>query len=460
MSVIGGLSTAVGLVVSRSFIGTAAEFEKYGIILSRLEGSKEKGKKAMSWVSNFAANTPYQLGQVNDAFVKLRAYGMKPIDGNLLRTLGDTSAAMGKDLMQAVEAVADAVTGENERLKEFGIKARSVGNKIVYEYSSNGKTMRKIAQKGNREMIQGTLQAIWNEKYGGAMNDLSKSWGGMTSNLMDWWTKFKKMVMDSGPFELLKSKLKAFLDRIKNMANSGELQKIAETIGKKIVKGVHAAKDALLSIKNVFNELKTALKPLISFIGGLVERFGAAKVIMTAIGVLIGSKLIVALAALTSAFITLGTVMLTTPIGWIAAAIAGVVTVGVLLYKNWEKITESLKSFGKFVLSMNPFAIILNSVNSLIKALSGFNVLGAIKAKLQGFLPDWAQSLLGIKKAAGAVNVAAKPVAAPLSAQTKVGGTLKIKIDSEGRPHVREVTTENRSVPVTVDAGMVMAGAS
>ena len=29
---------------------------------------------------------------------------------------------MGKPVLQAVEAISDAITGENERLKEFGIK--------------------------------------------------------------------------------------------------------------------------------------------------------------------------------------------------------------------------------------------------------------------------------------------------------------------------------------------------
>ena len=35
---------------------------------------------------------------------------------------------MGKDLSQMIEAVADATTGEFERLKEFGIKAGKEGD--------------------------------------------------------------------------------------------------------------------------------------------------------------------------------------------------------------------------------------------------------------------------------------------------------------------------------------------
>jgi hypothetical protein len=38
---------------------------------------------------------------------------------------------MGKDMMQMIEAVADASTGEFERLKEFGIKASKQGDQVA-----------------------------------------------------------------------------------------------------------------------------------------------------------------------------------------------------------------------------------------------------------------------------------------------------------------------------------------
>ena len=43
--------------------------------------------------------------------------------------LPNTASAMGKIVEQFVEAVADASTGEFERLKEFGIKASSEGDR-------------------------------------------------------------------------------------------------------------------------------------------------------------------------------------------------------------------------------------------------------------------------------------------------------------------------------------------
>ena len=183
----------------------AEKFEKFRSILETIEGSAEKAGKAMSWIKDFAQKTPYELAQVTDAFVKLKSYGIDPLKDNILKTLGDTAAAMGKPLEQAVEAIADAVTGENERLKEFGIRASKMADKFKYVWTdASGKT-KEIVIKNNRDIIKSTLKAIFDSKYAGAMEKMSKTWEGLISNLKDGWTNFKEeLVVKSGLFDGLK----------------------------------------------------------------------------------------------------------------------------------------------------------------------------------------------------------------------------------------------------------------
>ena len=146
----------------------------------------------MTWVTDFTSKTPYELAQVTGAFVKMRSYGLDPTHG-LLKSLGNASAAMGKDLNQAVEAMADAAVGENERLKEFGITAKTVGHEIQYLYTNKqGFQETLTAGKDDREAIQAVLKQIFDSKYDGAMQRLSKTWGGMLSNLSDEWVNFKR----------------------------------------------------------------------------------------------------------------------------------------------------------------------------------------------------------------------------------------------------------------------------
>ena len=252
--VAGGLAGLGVELFRRTFVNTAAEFETFQTILTTTEGSSTKAKASMRWISDFAVKTPYELGQVTDAFVKLRAYGLDPTQG-LLRSLGDTSAAMGKDLIQAVEAIADAVTGENERLKEFGIKARTKGDVITYEYTHAGETKTAQANARDRAQIEKTLRGIFDLKFGGAMEKQSKTFRGMVSNLMDQWTRFQQMVMEAGVFDWLKTKLSGLLDKLNQLAAGGQLEKIAKQMADKLIKAFEwlweAGQKALPVIKSV-----------------------------------------------------------------------------------------------------------------------------------------------------------------------------------------------------------------
>jgi len=199
---------AIGLVgltsQLSSFISTAGKFEQFNVSLKVLTGSSANAEKAFAWVKEFTAKTPYTLDETMQAFIRLKAYGIDATNGSL-KVLGDTASAMGKPLMSAVEAMADAMVGENERLKEFGIRAAKSGDTIAYSWmDSSGKAKEKIIQN-NGEIIKSTLEAIFNEKYKGMMDEQSKTWVGAVSNMEDTWTGFKDSIArDSGVFDLAK----------------------------------------------------------------------------------------------------------------------------------------------------------------------------------------------------------------------------------------------------------------
>lgn len=257
---------AAGYGFKRTLLTTAAQFEKFESILTTIEGSSDKAKASMAWVTDFAGKTPYELAQVTDAFVKLKAYGIDPQSG-ALASAGDAAAAMGKPLEQAVEALADAMTGENERLKEFGITSQTTGDTIVYRWQQNGKSMVATAKKNSKDQIQATIEGIWNSKYKGAMDKLSTTWDGMTSNLGDQWTVFQKDVMNSGAFDFLKNELKSLLTEIDRMKETGEYDQLVQTVGTNLVEGFKSAKEAAIAIKDV----ATDLKPLVESIGKAMQ---------------------------------------------------------------------------------------------------------------------------------------------------------------------------------------------
>lgn len=207
---------------------TAGQFEQFEIILEGIQGSGDAAKKSMSWVKEFATTTPFEIGQVMDAFVRLKAFGLEPTDGTL-RDLGDTAAGMGKDLMQAVEMFTDAATGEFERLKEFGIKARTEGERVTFSYMQNGKELTKTVQK-NATGIKVALSEIMSDKFAGGMVRQSKTLNGLISNLKDRWTNFQLAIADAGIFDRVKKGAEQLLSRVEELAADGKLEEWAKDI--------------------------------------------------------------------------------------------------------------------------------------------------------------------------------------------------------------------------------------
>lgn len=224
----GALATGM-VALGKSVISTSAEFENYEATLKTIEGSAERAKQSMAWITEFATKTPFDLATVTQAFVKLKAYGIDPIADNTLSTLGDTASAMGKDIMDAVEAIADAQTGEFERIKAFGLKAKQQGDEVTFSWSQNGKEMTQTVKKSS-EAIRKFMLENFGQRFGGAMAEKAGTFDYMLQDISDSWMKFKKSIGDAGFFETVKAKLKEFQDTIARLKKDGILGRAAKNI--------------------------------------------------------------------------------------------------------------------------------------------------------------------------------------------------------------------------------------
>lgn len=128
----------------------------FGILNAQLitsTGSAEDAAKAFTVLQQFAKDTPYGLEQTVTAFTKLVNYGLTPSEEALV-SYGNTASAMSKDLDQMIEAVADAATGEFERLKEFGIKAKNNGDTIAFTFRGTTTSVKNNAAEIEKYLIQ------------------------------------------------------------------------------------------------------------------------------------------------------------------------------------------------------------------------------------------------------------------------------------------------------------------
>lgn len=184
-------------VTAGKLIGVSREFDILNASLVTATKSAKNAAIAFQAIEKFAATTPYNLAQSVDGFVKLVNLGLTPSE-RALKSYGNTAAALGNDLSQMVEAVADATTGEFERLKEFGIKSSSEGDRVSFTFQGMTKTIGKNAAE-----IEDYLIALGENEFAGAMENRAKTLDGAISNLGDSWDGLYRTISNAGVSKLM-----------------------------------------------------------------------------------------------------------------------------------------------------------------------------------------------------------------------------------------------------------------
>jgi len=202
-------------------VDVTREFDKLSAGLLTATGSAEGSKQAFDAIQDFATKTPYDLAQVTDSFVKLVNFGLDPSE-RAMTSYGNTSSALGKELNQMIEAVADAATGEFERLKEFGIKSKSEGDKVSFTFRGITTTVGKNAKE-----IEEYLIKLGETNFGSAMANRMSTLDGALSNLGDAWDKLFLTISQKGIGNAITSGVNtgiSALEILNAMISSGEME--------------------------------------------------------------------------------------------------------------------------------------------------------------------------------------------------------------------------------------------
>jgi len=182
---------AVGAITGfvSNIIKVRSEFEKYEAVLTNTLGSNQAARTEMQMLQKFASETPFALTELTGAFVKLTNYGLKP-SLEEMRKMGDLASSTGKGFDQLTEAIADATTGQYERLKEFGIKANKEGDKVTFTFKGQSETVKNTSQAikeyilslGSMAGVSGSMAAI-SQTLGGRISNLGDAWDGLLNTL-------------------------------------------------------------------------------------------------------------------------------------------------------------------------------------------------------------------------------------------------------------------------------------
>lgn len=345
--VFAGLSLKAGF---NFFVQGNSDMETYRNTLNIVMKDTAKANEALQWATNFAATTPFEVPGIVEATTRLTTYGIEA--QKTLPIIGDMASTMGKDIMQAVEAVADAQTGELERLKEFGItkgmlqeQADAMG--IVFQNNKG--------QITSYENLNSALFTLMEDRYKGAMQIQSNTFKGMVSNAQDMIGSIGRTV-GKPIFDAISKQMKGLLEIGNELAENGTIERWAD---------------------NVAN----GLEKLGNFAKGVGDAFGWAKQnadvlvpILGAIGVSIFTLVIPSIVAWTYATVAQAAAqwaLIAPMIATIAPIIAVGLAIGALIY-IWKNYGGAIKEYA--VGAWNSVQTQFNQIISFVKGIDLWEV--------------------------------------------------------------------------------------
>ncbi|WP_459482119.1 hypothetical protein [Clostridium saccharoperbutylacetonicum] len=224
--VTGTIATS-GAMVGKSMLSQAASLEQYRNTLNVVMKDNTKAAETFAWANDYANKTPFETGEIVDATVKMTSYGLEA--KKVLPLTGDMAAAMGKSIDQATEAIADAQTGELERLKEFGITKNMIVAQGAKELSGI-EIVNNQGQITNQKAFNAALFSLMKERYAGSMEIQSKSFKGLMSTI----TGVSKNglaqiagidqqgnIIAGSAFDIAKQKISSLADKLTELQSNG-----------------------------------------------------------------------------------------------------------------------------------------------------------------------------------------------------------------------------------------------
>jgi len=170
----------VAAFVTKNIIDAAAQMEMFEARLTTVMGSATRAKSELVKLTDFAKATPFELTNLVETRIQLESVGIT--GDKVIKTLGDTAAAFGRDIMETIPAV---IGMESEVLRRFGIDVEREGGRAVFRWKDRLGEMRNETVIGSRDMQREMLLSIWNDRYEGAMEKMGGQWKNLTSNITD-----------------------------------------------------------------------------------------------------------------------------------------------------------------------------------------------------------------------------------------------------------------------------------
>lgn len=243
---------------------TGDQAERLDVQLKAVMGSIAGGKEASAWIQGFAKNTPLQLSEVTQVFVRLKAFGIDPMNGAMQGIVdqayklgGGFEEVQGISLALGQAWAKQKLQGEEIlQLIERGVPVWQLLEQVT---GKNTAELQKLSEAGKlgRDTISALMNEIAAQSSGAAANNMSLL-SGLISNAQDNLAKFYRMVAENGALTWLKNQLASLNREFDQMARDGRLQEWAQRLSD----GFITMGETLKSLSQTLYEWRTALTVL------------------------------------------------------------------------------------------------------------------------------------------------------------------------------------------------------
>ena len=227
----GGATIAgLGYTANKLFISIASTRENQRIALNSLyKGNQQHASEMMQWAIQNAKDSTWGLTGVMGELVSSKSFGMTDKGAkSFITMLQDQGAMHGWDLNQAQGASLQfkqmfsrqqITAADANLLTGYGINVYKVLADATGKSEKHVRVLGTAGKLGAKDI--GLLFQLLGEESKGAQKNAMNSWTGLTAQMGDVWEDFADKLMNKGPFDILKGRVKGVLDWYGQLSKPG-----------------------------------------------------------------------------------------------------------------------------------------------------------------------------------------------------------------------------------------------
>lgn len=370
--------------------GFNASLQQNTIAFTTLMGSAEKANEYIQWMMEYASKTPFEFQDLVEGSRLLMAFGFEAEKiPPMLEAIGNASSALGMQGSEGLNRIGlqlgqmrtlgKATYEDLKQLAQAGVPVWEILAEAIGKTTGEVQEMISDGLLPAEETID-VLIAGMNERFGGMMEEQSKTWEGLSSSIKDN-LSIAFGSLTEGVFQEASGMLESISEKLENfnaVAKDQGLRAALETLMPKVLV------DSLAALKNGFEWIAEHGTVVKASLVGIAAGFAAIQLAK----LLTDTERMIGLWTRVTGVFTAANAK-TVALGAVVAVLAGT---AYLLYRNWEHVAPFFSAMWDTIK-----AVFETGKNAIMVVLRGLQVgLAEVLDFTLGNVSDMVAGMLGI----------------------------------------------------------------